>query len=201
MYYTNDTMNYLQQLQHYIQQQDRRIQQLHETIKELRSDIEQIKNQPHTNIEKIEYKFDQLKVENLNGTLNIGLNPTNPEQIENFDVQQKGMNVNGVQQQVRDDLFQQCSAEVNQFLNEDCVRFIEQAEQQYDLRLDDLHRKHIIDDIRKQIDSRIQYYLNGQPLTEQESLLDKKQEILIQVKKDVENSIMHFLNHLPKDAS
>jgi spore germination protein PC len=194
-------MHYLQQLQHYIQQQDRRIQQLHETIKELRSDIEQIKNQPHTNIEKIEYKFDQLKVENLNGTLNIGLNPTNPEQIENFEVQQKGMNVNGVQQQLRDDLFQQCSAEVNQFLNEDCVSFIEQAEQQYNLRLDDLHRKHIIDDIRKQIDSRIQYYLNGQPLTEQESLLDKKQEILIQVKKDVENSIMHFLNHLPKDSS
>jgi spore germination protein PC len=194
-------MNYLQQLHHYIQQQDRRIQQLHETIKELRSDIEQIKNQPHTNIEKIEYKFDQLKVENLNGTLNIGLNPTNPEQIENFDVHQKGMNVNGVQQQLRDDLFQQCSAEVNQFLNEDCVSFIEQAEQQYNLRLDDLHRKHIIDDIRKQIDSRIQYYLNGQPLTEQESLLDKKQEILIQVKKDVENSIMHFLNHLPKDSS
>lgn len=194
-------MHYLQQLQHYIQQQDRRIQQLHETIKELRSDIEQIKNQPHTNIEKIEYKFDQLKVENLNGTLNIGLNPTNPEQIENFDVHQKGMNVNGVQQQLRDDLFQQCSAEVNQFLNEDCVSFIEQAEQQYNLRLDDLHRKHIIDDIRKQIDSRIQYYLNGQPLTEQESLLDKKQEILIHVKKDVENSIMHFLNHLPKDSS
>jgi spore germination protein PC len=194
-------MHYLQQLQHYIQQQDRRIQQLHETIKELRSDIEQIKNQPHTNIEKIEYKFDQLKVENLNGTLNIGLNPTNPEQIENFEVQQKGMNVNGVQQQLRDDLFQQCSAEVNQFLNEDCISFIEQAEQQYNLRLDDLHRKHIIDDIRKQIDSRIQYYLNGQPLTEQESLLDKKQEILIQVKKDVENSIMHFLNHLPKDSS
>jgi spore germination protein PC len=194
-------MNYLQQLHHYIQQQDRRIQQLHETIKELRSDIEQIKNQPHTNIEKIEYKFDQLKVENLNGTLNIGLNPTNPEQIENFDVQQKGMNVNGVQQQLRDDLFQQCSSEVNQFLNEDCVSFIEQAEQQYNLRLDDLHRKHIIDDIRKQIDSRIQYYLNGQPLTEQESLLDKKQEILIQDKKDVENSIMHFLNHLPKDSS
>lgn len=194
-------MHYLQQLQHYIQQQDQRIQQLHETIKELRSDIEQIKNQPHTNIEKIEYKFDQLKVENLNGTLNIGLNPTNPEQIENFDVHQKGMNVNGVQQQLRDDLFQQCSAEVNQFLNEDCVSFIEQAEQQYNLRLDDLHRKHIIDDIRKQIDSRIQYYLNGQPLTEQESLLDKKQEILIQVKKDVENSIMHFLNHLPKDSS
>ena len=192
-------MNYLQQLQQYIQQQDQTIQQLNETIRELKSDVEKIKKQPYTNIERIEYKFDQLKVERLDGTLNIGLNPTDPGQIDNFDVQQGGLNVNGVQQQLREQLFQQCSEEVSQFLNEDCVRLIEQAEHQYDLRLDDPHRKHIIEDIRKQIDSRIQYYINGQPLTERDSLLDKKQDILLQVKQDVENSIHHFLNHLPKD--
>jgi spore germination protein PC len=192
-------MNYLQQIQQYIQQQDQKIQQLNETIRELKSDVEKIKKQPYTNIEKIEYKFDQLKVEHLDGTLNIGLNPTDPGQIDNFDVQQSGLNVNGVQQQLREQLFQQCSEEVSQFLNEDCVQLIEQAEHQYDLRLDDPHRKHIIEDIRKQIDSRIQYYINGQPLTEPGSLLDKKQDILLQVKQDVENSIHHFLNHLPKD--
>jgi spore germination protein PC len=192
-------MNYLQQLQQYIQQQNQTIQQLNEAIRKLKSDVEKIKKQPYTNIEKIEYKFDQLKVEHLDGTLNIGLNPTDPGQIDNFDVQQGGMNVNGVHQQLREQLFQQCSEDVSQFLNEDCVRLIEQAEHQYDLRLDDPHRKHIIEDIRKQIDSRIQYYINGQPLTEQDSLLDKKQDILRQVKKDVENSIHHFLNHLPKD--
>ncbi|QNF28359.1 MULTISPECIES: spore germination protein GerPC [Metabacillus] len=198
MYY--DTMKYLQQLHQYIQHQDNRIQQLNELLENIRSEIDQIKNQPFTNIEKIEYKFDQLKVEHLDGTLNIGLNPTNPEQIDNFDVQQKGMNVNGVQQQLREQLLQQCSEEINQFLNTDCVSLIELAEKQYDLRIDDPHRRHIIEDIRKQIDSRIQYYINGQPLTEHDSLLDKKQEILIQVKKDVENSINHFLNHLPKDS-
>ena len=198
MYY--DTMKYLQQLHQYIQQQDQRIQQLNESLQKISSEIDQIKNQPITNIEKIEYKFDQLKVEHLDGTLNIGLNPTNPEQIDNFDVQQKGMNVNGVQQQLREQLLQQCSEEINQFLNADCVSYIEQAEKQYDLRLDEPHRRHIIEDIRKQIDSRIQYYIHGQPLTEHDSLLDKKQEILLKVKKDVENSINHFLNHLPKDS-
>jgi spore germination protein PC len=193
-----DIMNYLQQLHQYIQRQDQIIQQLNETVRDLKSDVGEIKKQPHTNIEKIEYKFDQLKVEHLDGTLNIGLNPTDPGQIDNFDVQQGGMNVNGVQQQLREQLFQQCSEEVNQFLNEDCIRLIEDAEHQYDLRLDDPHRRHIIEDIRKQIDSRIQYYLNSQPLSEQDSLLDKKQDTIRQVKKDVENSINHFLNHLPK---
>jgi spore germination protein PC len=194
-------MTYLQQLHQYIQHQDKKIQQLHETIRKLKDDVEEIKKQPYTNIEKIEYKFDQLKVEHLDGTLNIGLNPTDPGQIDNFDVHQNGMNVNGVHQKLQEQLFQQCSEEANQFLNKDCVGLIEEAEQQYDLRLDEPHRKHIIEDIRKQIDSRIQYYINGQPLTEQDSLLDKKQEILTQVKQDVLNSINHFLNHLPKDSS
>lgn len=194
-------MKYLQQLYQYIQYQDQKMKQLDEVIRELKTDIEQIKTQPYTNIEKIEYKFDQLKVEHLDGTLNIGLNPTDPEQIENFDIHQKGMNVNGVQQQLREQLFQQCHEEINQFLNEDCAGLIEQAEKQSDQRLDDPHRRHIIEDIRKQIDSRIQYYINGHPLTEQDSLLAKKQEILKQVKHDIENSIMHFLNHLPKNSS
>lgn len=192
-------MNYLQQLHQYIQNQDQRINQLTETINSLGSDVEQIKNQPHTNIERIEYKFDQLKVEHLDGVLNIGLNPTDPGQVDNFDVQQRGMNVNGAQQELREQLFQQCRDEVNQFLNEECPIYIEQAEQQYNLQLDEPHRRHIIEDIRKQIDSRIQYYLTDQSLSEHDSLLDKKQEILLLVKKDVENSVKHFLNHLPKD--
>jgi spore germination protein PC len=199
--YYNDLTKYLQQLHQYVQQQDQKIQQMNETIRVLKNEIEEIKKKPYTNIDKIEYKFDQLKVEHLAGTLNIGLNPTDPGQIDNFDVQQNGMNVNGVQQQLKNQLFQQCSEDVYQFLNDDCVRLIEQMEKQYELRLDDPHRRHIIEDIRKQIDSRIHYYINAQPLTEQDSLLDKKQEILLHVKQDVENSINHFLNHLPKDSS
>ena len=44
----------------------------------------------------MEYKFDQLKVENLNGTLNIGLNPfsTKEQQIEDFQVDTETLKVN-----------------------------------------------------------------------------------------------------------
>ena len=34
----------------------------------------------------MEYKFDQLKVETLEGTLNIGLNPSDLQGIEDFSV-------------------------------------------------------------------------------------------------------------------
>lgn len=44
----------------------------------------------------MEYKFDQLKVENLNGTLNIGLNPFSAkgQQIEDFQVDTETLKVN-----------------------------------------------------------------------------------------------------------
>lgn len=196
----HDMMKYLQQLHQYVQQQDKIIQQLNKQITNLRSDVEKIKKQPVTNIERIEYKFDQLKVEHLDGVLNIGLNPTDPDQIENFEVQQNGTNVGGVQQQLRDQLLKQCTHDIHQFLNHDCIQYIQHAEKQYDLKLDEPHRQHIIADIRKQIDSRIQYYLNAQPLSDQDTLENKKQEIFALVKKDVENSINHFLQHLPKDS-
>ena len=37
-------------------------------------------------LNELEYKFDQLKVETLEGTLNIGLNPTDLQGIEDFSV-------------------------------------------------------------------------------------------------------------------
>ena len=38
--------------------------------------ITELQSRPSVHVEKLEYKFDQLKVEKLEGTLNIGLNPT-----------------------------------------------------------------------------------------------------------------------------
>lgn len=47
-----------------------------------------IKDKPTTNIERIDYQFDQLKIERLEGTLNIGLNPSDPNSVQNFEVGQ-----------------------------------------------------------------------------------------------------------------
>lgn len=194
-----DVTNYLQQLYRYIESQNKRIQQLEEIVQTMKTNIDDMKNQPHTTIEKIEYKFDQLKIEHLAGTLNIGLNPTDPKQVENFEVMQKGVNVNGVQKELRQQITQQASEELNYFFNVDCLSLVEKVEQHYDYRLDEPHRRHIIEDIRKQVDSRISYYVNNLQITESESLERLKNEVVLNVKNDVENSIMHFINHLPKE--
>ncbi|MDQ0232248.1 spore germination protein GerPC [Metabacillus malikii] len=204
--YTNEMMKSLHQLQQYIQHQEQKLNQLSKTIDALQSEVEEIKSKPSTNIEKIEYKFDQLKVERLEGTLNIGLNPTDPNQIDQFEVQHQNMNIHNdvtsqqQHRQLNEQLFQQCHEEIQHFLNKDCIAYLEAAEQQLQLRLDEPHRRHIIEDIRKQVDGRIQYYMNSQPINDVHQFSEHKDRIVNKVKKDVEDSITHFMQHLPKEG-
>ncbi|WP_110114337.1 spore germination protein GerPC [Bacillus sp. CGMCC 1.16541] len=73
---------YVQQLGAYVQQQDERIRQLENDVCDLQQKLKEFEDTPRTTIEKIEYKFEQLKIDTLDGTLNIGLNPITPENIE-----------------------------------------------------------------------------------------------------------------------
>ena len=80
----NEWYSYSIQLQRYLEAQDKRILQLEQEIKHLTEEISLLKNKPPIHVEKIEYKFDQLKVESLDGTLNIGLNPNDLNNIDEF---------------------------------------------------------------------------------------------------------------------
>ena len=73
-------------MQRYLEAQEQRILQLEQEIKRLSEEVSNLKNKPPIRVDKIEYKFDQLKVESLNGTLNIGLNPNDLNNIDEFAV-------------------------------------------------------------------------------------------------------------------
>ncbi len=74
----------LQSIQDYVFQQDRKIQVLQKKILSLEKSITELQNRPPVQVERMEYKFDQLKVETLEGTLNIGLNPSDLQNIEDL---------------------------------------------------------------------------------------------------------------------
>lgn len=68
-----DLYSYSKQMQRFLEAQDKRIMKLEHELKRLTDEIAELKNKPPIHVDKIEYKFDQLKVESLDGTLNIGL--------------------------------------------------------------------------------------------------------------------------------
>lgn len=68
--------SYFHQLNEYLRWQTERIRNLEGRIELIERELDSLKGQRGVTIERIEYKFDQLKVETLEGTLNVGLSPT-----------------------------------------------------------------------------------------------------------------------------
>src|SRR5699024_7941328 len=103
----NDWTNYFYDLHQHIRQQDNKIKQLEFRLREME---ENDQDRPNTTIEKIEYNFDQLKIERLDGTLHIGLTPSDPENIDDFGVnkeQSGGNSPTAMEHTLQSDLQQQ----------------------------------------------------------------------------------------------
>ncbi|MFY4774279.1 spore germination protein GerPC [Metabacillus sp. RGM 3146] len=197
MYYGYDWTNYFQQLLAVLNRQERQIQGLEMMLQQLTREVQEIKGRPTTNIERIDYNFDQLKVQTLEGTLNIGLNPTDPEPIENFEVIQKGQHVGVLQREHNEDIYVQARDQLNTYLSEECINVMEELEKRYSRNLDEGHRNMVIEDIRKQLDTRIHHYLKNVDLSDNREVDTKLEPIVQQIKSEIFQSIETFIKYLP----
>ncbi|MBW8279593.1 MULTISPECIES: spore germination protein GerPC [Bacillus] len=196
--YDQSVSSYLQNLNSFVQQQALQIQELERQLKEFQNEISTLKQQPpSTRIDRLEYKFDQLKIERLEGTLNIGFHPTDPNAVQNFEVGQTSPQVGMMQQEQAGQQMQQIRQNVDMYLNEEIPVLLEQLETQYESRLDETNKYHIIEDIRKQMDSRIKYYMSHVPKEENTAPAQYAEEIAEHVKRDIVRAVEHFIKHIP----
>ncbi|MEH7386716.1 spore germination protein GerPC [Bacillus sp. JJ1521] len=198
-YYCN-TSTYVQNLYQYIQQQNLRINQLEQSLQQIQTQINELKGQPSTKIERIEYKFDQLKVETLEGTLNIGLNPMNGEPIEDFSVGQGKMNIPDIRH-VHKGLHDEIQDNIDEYLSNDVPVLIEQIVNQERTALEEGHSGFIIEDIQKQIPDRIVHYLGQHHADLQNPSKETEvfDTVIQKIKGDIRNSVTAYIKHLPKN--
>ncbi|WNF36233.1 spore germination protein GerPC [Bacillaceae bacterium IKA-2] len=202
MNYNYDFMTNLQQLYQYLEAQQRKIEQLENSMKDLQNELATLNQQISRRPEKIEYKFDQLKVERLEGTLNIGITPTGgiePNSFEDFAINQNKINVPNPSLQ-NSQFYESIKKEVDNYLNGECYNVMKSIEQLYNYQLDTPYREFIVEDIRKQIDSRIQYYIKDINIEDQnEEALDKiKETTLNTIKNDINRTVEEFVKHIPR---
>ncbi|WP_416828701.1 spore germination protein GerPC [Ectobacillus polymachus] len=195
-----DWIAFTTQLQQTLMQQQKRIEELEAAVLLLKEEIEGLKRNPPSSIGKVEYKFDQLKVENLSGTLNIGLSPFAKKEhmIEDFDIDTEKLTVNP-ETGVSPDLYQDLIQEINRYLSHEAYERIIQLETNERTPLDDVYRQMMIDDIKKQIEHRLPYYLSQiQPYPEITSNPEYMKEVIIQnMKQDIDKAFLAFIQHLP----
>ncbi|MFC4100938.1 spore germination protein GerPC [Paenibacillus xanthanilyticus] len=169
-----------------LQEQQQLMTELQRQIDELRVRLIAAESRPVYHIEKMEYAFDQLKVEKLDGTLNIGMTPPNEEYIKEIgqlvmpggiaapgktpapsaDPATSGPNqfpsmgaTSGPGATAPQPPYPEIRQQVDIYLNQTAPQRLAQLESEYGIPLDPYHRRLIIEDIRKQMSTRVQYYI------------------------------------------
>ncbi|MEW9051380.1 MAG: spore germination protein GerPC [Neobacillus sp.] len=195
-----DYSQMLQWLQMTIQAQENKIAMLEQTLQKMREEIKQIKDKPSINVEKIEYKFDQLKVETLDGTLNIGLNPSDLSAIEDFAVQNQSVNT-PFSPKMQMQRTMKIEEEIFRFLESDLPGLFEDAKTKLNVELDDSYLAFIKQDIQKQLPSRIDYHLKAASSHTRSGSGEGDDENIIElIKQEIKNGITVFINHLPENV-
>lgn len=231
-----------QQVSAYIERQKQRIDTLEQTVTKLQTDLNALKNQKGIHIDRIEYKFDQLKVEKLDGTLTIGISPSLLDNIDDLTVNGASVGKNagtdtssffqgqgqgqgqsqgqggistfegiGVRAQEQDQgkgsasgfgIQQEVSTGIAQYLQYGIHADMNHLENKYQFPLDEDYKALIIDDIRKQLDTRIQLYVNQyRGVGFKEPIEAVTTSIIEKTKQDILRAIESYISSLPRKES
>ncbi|WP_165972086.1 spore germination protein GerPC [Paenibacillus piri] len=208
-------MNYWQQWAFYIQQMQRQIEvqagqiaDLQKSVESLQADMNALKEQKRVHIDKIEYKFDQLKVEKLDGTMNIGLTPSALEELavngntitdagEGNVGEGCGQTGGTTPYQPLDELQASIRKEMKQYVETHVPKQLEHLQAQYGKELDAWHQKMIVEDLLKQTEARTQYYLQQMaPAASADNMSSIKDSVLFRTRNDIRKAVGNYFNKL-----
>ncbi|SFL37998.1 spore germination protein PC [Gracilibacillus orientalis] len=175
-----------QMMVYYITQLQQQVQQLYNQINSLENRIQQLEQQQHapkTTIESLEYHFDQLKIQRLDGTLHIGVTPEDLQTMDEFSIpDQNGGPLPPVHQAL------------GQYVDQELPGYVESLEQQYRFPLDPGYRQTLLDDVKQQLPSRIAHYQQANIPPEQ-----MNQHILSNVKKELQIGLQKWFEKQQKE--
>ncbi|TVY09537.1 spore germination protein GerPC [Paenibacillus cremeus] len=192
--------SYFCQLNEYLQWQTERIRLLEARVNALTVEVEELKAQRAIKIDKIEYKFDQLKVEKLDGTLNIGLSPAGLGDQSLDDLSVGGASVIKTNT-ARSESFARIQAAVYSYLDQQCPMELQQFEYQYQLQLGDSFGRLMIEDLRRQTGDRIQHYLTHTIDPNQLELTpEQEQDIIMRVQRDIRTGMETYVKNKKRDG-
>ncbi len=195
-----DYNQYLQWLQSCLQAQESRINALERTVKQLTEELKSLSSKPSIHVDTIEYKFDQLKVETLEGTLNIGLNPGELQGIEDFAVNNQAVETPFPPQKQMQRAME-IEETILHYLESDLPAIIEDTQKKLGIQVKEgAYLTFIKDDIKKQLPTRIDFHLKAAVKQDRslENAKESNEKIIERLKQEIQNGVTVFFNHLPE---
>lgn len=168
--------------------QAQKITEFDTELKQLKKQWCEVQTQRQIHVDKIEYKFDQLKIETLEGTLNIGISPTGGKQIEEMLVEDKEIELSDPEKYNN---YQSVKDQIDHYLASGCIIDLKQLEVNHQIILGQVYREAIIKDIRNQVDKRIEVYLDNR--ADNHNNESENEVIFEKVKRDIRVAIERHL--------
>ncbi|MFJ5760074.1 spore germination protein GerPC [Neobacillus sp. NPDC093182] len=194
-----DYSQLLQWVQLTLQAQENRIATLEHTIQKLQEEMKQLNDKPSIRVDKIEYKFDQLKVETLEGTLNIGLNPSDLANIEDFAVENQSLNT-PIHPKAQMQRSMKIEESIYRYLETELPVLFKETQNQLNVRLDDSYLAFIKQDIMQQLPARIDYHIQNTAANKRDDEQSTEESIIALLKEEIRKGILIFINHLPENV-
>lgn len=183
---------YIQQLFQELKRQSEKLEKMDELLQALRKDVDGLMNKSTTNIERIEYHFDLLKIEKLEGTLNIGMTQSAGKTID--DVMVNGQTMEQIQTDPKRALMiTNIQQAVYSYLDQEVPKMIDCLTEEG--QIDSKHKEFIIQDIKGQVDARIVLYVDQMDSKNKQMLDDTSvlNTIVQQVKRDIDVAVKQHI--------
>lgn len=174
----------------HVERLEQKIRELEKNNHRLQHSLELLKNNPPIHVDRIDYHFDQLKIERLEGTLNIGINPLDPEQVEEFSAHP------GAIFPINPQIVQKLYERLYQFIDMELPGMIEDEKRDFGLQLDQSYTEFIQQDIIKQLKTRIETYLQTRKFSAK-SPEEQEEEVYHAIKNDILQAVRAFLSQFP----
>lgn len=188
---------YLSKLQQMIQDQNDKIREIEDQIKKLKKQVKELSSKP----QNIEYKFDQLKVERLEGTLHIGLGHSaeSKDLIEQFNIGQDTVQMPGKMQRstIENPNYREMIKTMDDFFVKEAPAYLKSLENRANVPLDENYRIFILEDVQRQVPGRIKHYLTKYEPKDEKG----RNDIIQKTKEDIYRGIETFLVHLNDSKS
>jgi spore germination protein PC len=186
--------------------QSEKLLQLEKELQSIKEQLQSLQAAPKTHVERMEYNFEQLKVENLNGSLLIGLSPGTAEAAEGMngagagkiedlwiqnqhaeDVAIDGQAPPSLSEQIKDDLFR--------YIRDDIAPSLDDRAKELHVALTEEDAKSIVEDMIRQTEERIQVYIQQKKWSAASNEEEWKRQIMQRVMLDVRQAVDSYIEH------
>jgi len=186
---------YWQEWTQRLSQAELQIRLLTERLADVQKQLDEVKSRPPMHVE---YHFDQLKVNRLEGTLNVGISPQGIQGIESLETPDPDCwkVTTGPADEAAEPI-RELQREMATYMDLESPRVLSDLEDRFGFALDEERRLQVIEDVKRQLNDRVHYYARKTEYPPKEKADERarwRQDIKDKTARDIQGAFSAYLS-------